>query len=261
MLVKLLKYDFKDILKKLLPFYIILIILALLTRLSFDIMDSVKILKVTIGILIALLIIMIISCPIASFIYIIKNYFNNLVKKEGYLIHTLPVTKNSIILSKLITAVSVTLISVIFSLLAVYLGFILGRANVINEIVSIVSEININYEFLILIIISMFSTLILQYLIIFLAIGVGQLHNKNKGIMSIIYSVIFNYINQIICSIIIVIPMLFNTKIKKLILDNQNPDIYLINEIIYISLFISFVFIFIYFIVTSRIMAKKLNLE
>ena len=105
MLKKLLKYEWKETARLLLPINLALIVLTVLgcAMLSTSIFDS----EVSIFFAVPLLILYIISIIAFSsvtIIYIYVRFYKNLYTAEGYLMHTLPVTPMQLFHSKLIVA-------------------------------------------------------------------------------------------------------------------------------------------------------------
>ena len=111
MLTKLLKYDFKSLSKVLLPVYGISLLLALLTRIANILADKFSVFSVPSGFISAIFVIILIAVPIVTFIFTILKFYQNLVKDEGYLMHTIPVSKHSLILSKAISSTIYLVIS------------------------------------------------------------------------------------------------------------------------------------------------------
>ena len=112
MLKKLLKYDLKWCYKPLLVFYSLTIFFAVLVRIieSFD--ETLLILvidKICCGALIAMMINIVINSLMRNWARFVRNTY----KDESYLTHTLPVTKNQIFLSKVLTAIITLLTSFI----------------------------------------------------------------------------------------------------------------------------------------------------
>ncbi len=112
MLKKLLKYDLKWCYKPLVVFYVLAIFFSLIVRIveSFD--ESLIVLiidKICCGVVIAMLINILINCFMRNWVRFVRNIY----KDESYLTHTLPVSKNKIYLSKILTAIITLLTSFI----------------------------------------------------------------------------------------------------------------------------------------------------
>ena len=109
MLKKLIKYDLKPVLKFISVFYILGIFFAMLTRIFFSIENSfmMNILgQITNGATISMLI----SILINNLMRFWVRFKNTIYDDESYLIHTLPVNKKTLYLSKFITSLIVVFI-------------------------------------------------------------------------------------------------------------------------------------------------------
>lgn len=112
MLKKLLKYDLKWCYKPLLVFYILAIFFSIIVRIVESFEQSLIVLiidKICCGVVIAMIVNILINCFMRNWARFVKNIY----KDESYLTHTLPVSKNKIYLSKILTAIITLLTSFI----------------------------------------------------------------------------------------------------------------------------------------------------
>ena len=112
MLKKLLKYDLKWCYKPLLVFYILAIFFSIIVRIVESFEQSLIVLiidKICCGVVIAMIINILINCFMRNWARFVRNIY----KDESYLTHTLPVSKNKIYLSKILTAIITLLTSFI----------------------------------------------------------------------------------------------------------------------------------------------------
>ncbi|MDR1326369.1 MAG: hypothetical protein LBK00_10080 [Treponema sp.] len=119
MLGKLLKYDFKAFLRIMVPFYLALMALSLLAglsqgRIAPDGASEPSPLTIIWGIAVVVVV-------TVNIIMLIQRFRDNLLKDEGYLMFTLPVTRWQLLVSKALTA----LVSLIISGLALILSVLL----------------------------------------------------------------------------------------------------------------------------------------
>lgn len=260
MLSKLLKYDLKSLLRTLTPLYIIMIMLAVLNRICNLIVDKLPIVKIPAGFIMVFYIIMLIGIPIATFVITIIKFYTNLAKDEGYLMHTLPVTKSNLVLSKLIS----NMIMMVGSLLVIVIAFLIGTYNgnvakIISDIFNIISKSG-KESIIIMTSICIILGLIMQQLLIYASIALGQKHNTNKIAYSFVYGIVLYNVNQIISAIVIFFPMLFNSNLKKYMDSDYIPNS-AFNYIMITSIILTVVLIGAYFFTTTKVMEKKLNLE
>ena len=110
MLKKLLKYDLKWIYKVILVFYALAIFFALL---SFGLSkaENSTLLNVLAQISCGFTVAMVANCIVNSIMRSWVRFRNNMYKDESYLTHTLPVSRNTVFLSKTLSAFICTFIS------------------------------------------------------------------------------------------------------------------------------------------------------
>ncbi len=260
MLKKLLKYDFKALFNVLLPVYVILIFLSLFNRVAELLSDKLAILKIPAGFISIIYLIVLIGTPIATFIISITNYYKNLAGDEGYLMHTLPVTKKDLVLSKLISYLTTMLVSLVIAIIGLFIGEygIRFDSATLNSILDSLKTVDIG-TFIILVV-SVILSVILQQLLMYASIALGQKQNTNKVIYSIVFGIVLYYINQIVSVVILLVPILFNRDLwDKLHQQKVSPDI--LNGYLGASVVLAIVFIIGYFILTTKTLEKNLNLE
>lgn len=257
MFLKLYKYNFKCTIYKLLPFLITLPILGLVIRfLNEPLMGSdVQIYNIFIVLLNVFFILLMFGLIIYSAIITIIYYAKSLFKDQGYLMHTLPVTKHQLILSNLLNYFTIIVLSYLVILVSVccayagetviktiYEGFIYLFDAVI-ESGEVINVTILCTELFFLSIISSISSVLL----IFLGIALGHIHSKNKNIMSVIYCISLAYGSSIFQSTFNLTTMINLASQTKLYL------LYMMLEYLIIAS-VS------YFLLTF-VMKKKLNLE
>jgi len=218
MLKKLLKYDLKWCYKALTIFYILSIIFAILTRVFINIDGRILftiIGKIMQGITITLLINILINNILRIWARVIKNFYSD----EAYLTHTLPIKKETLFLSKVLTTIITVLTStivIVISLLICYyskenieiLKNILNQINISN--ITIISTILIFYLEILFIILSGITAIIL-----------GYKQNNNKLLKSVLFGLIIYFTMQTLILVIIFVIGLFNKEIMDLFKTNN----------------------------------------
>lgn len=260
MLKKLMKYDLKSLYKTLIPIYFVLIAISLFNRFAHFASTKLSILQIPAGFITGLYIILLIGVFIATFIVTIIRFYNNLIKDEGYLMHTLPVKKSQLILSKLFTSMIVLLSSSVIGIM----GLLIGSYGIYFDIEFIKDAFELlklfNKLFIVLMILSAIVGFILQQLIVYLAIALGQKHNGNKIVYSVVYGIVIYNVIQILSSTILIVPMMFSDKYWNY-LNQDIPPMNFLNGYLMVAIIISIIFTFICYIITEKTMTKKLNLE
>ena len=138
MLVKLMKYEFMATGRIFLPLYGALLILSVVNTI-FSNLDLTA--PAVIGIMISVLII--IGILVVTFLLIIQRFWTNLLTSEGYLMMTLPVNTDKIILSKVFVAAIWSAASAVVVTLSVLIMTITGisLADVVNAIRELILAI------------------------------------------------------------------------------------------------------------------------
>lgn len=257
MLKKLLKYDLKWCYKALTIFYILSIIFAILTRVFINIDGRILftiIGKIMQGITITLLINILINNILRIWARVIKNFYSD----EAYLTHTLPIKKETLFLSKVLTTIITLLTStivIVISLLICYyskenieiLKNILNQINISN--ITIISTILIFYLEILFIILSGITAIIL-----------GYKQNNNKLLKSVLFGLIIYFIMQTLILVIIFVIGLFNKEIMDLFKTNNiTPN--LLKQMLSLSTIIYIIYNIILYIIGNNTFKKGVNID
>ncbi len=257
MLKKLLKYDLKWCYKALTIFYILSIIFAILTRVFINIDGRILftiIGKIMQGITITLLINILINNILRIWARVIKNFYSD----EAYLTHTLPIKKETLFLSKVLTTIITLLTStivIIISLLICYyskenieiLKNILNQINISN--ITIISTILIFYLEILFIILSGITAIIL-----------GYKQNNNKLLKSVLFGLIIYFTMQTLILVIIFVIGLFNKEIMDLFKTNNiTPN--LLKQMLSLSTIIYIIYNIILYIIGNNTFKKGVNID
>jgi len=261
MLSKLLKYDLKSIFKPLIPIFGITILLSTLQRISTILGETYTILKIPAGFLTAFYIILLIALPIASFIFSILKYYQNLAKDEGYLMHTLPVRKSELVASKLISAAVAmfsTIVVIILALIITFAGIL--HFSDITDFFEMVFQ-SLPSFFVIMILISFILSYLSQQIMIYLSLALGQKHNNHKVMYSIIYGIVIYNAIQLLLTGILVIPGLFNSSFRDILFSNQTPSFDFLNCYLGFANIVTVIVAVLLFIATTKVLENHLNLD
>ena len=257
MLKKLLKYDLKWCYKALTIFYILSIIFAILTRVFINIDGRILftiIGKIMQGITITLLINILINNILRIWGRTIKNFYSD----ESYLTHTLPIKKETLYLSKILTSIitlTTSFIVIIISLLICYYS----KEN-IEVIKNILNQINITNTTIIISIIIFYLEMLFLILTGITAIILGYKQNNNKLVKSLIYGIIIYFLMQALILIIIFIVGLFNQQIMDLFkTNNMTPK--MLKQILSLSTIIYIIYNIILYIVGNNTFKKGVNID
>lgn len=229
MLGKLIKYEYKATARTFIPIYIALLLVAVINRVlrigNIDVAWEVSTI-VLVGLFIGL--------GVLTIIMIIERFNKNLLGDEGYLMFTLPVKSEQLILSKLIISIIWTIISGVVA--SITFLILLGEASLFNEIFTtsdiiwiefkniVPGQMYINNPILYLGMIGV--TALISYisfiLKVYLSLAAAQLpvFNKNRSVVGFIAFLVINVVLSICSGIMkLIIPnQLFNTFSSSLIM-------------------------------------------
>lgn len=172
---KLLKHEFSAIAKELLPVYLLMIAAAIITNLLFlaqfntpSIIASVVFGSITV------------AAFVITLVTLIRRFRRNLLKDEGYLMFTLPVTAKQLILSKAVAAIIWSTIGLLCGLLCGFL-FVVNASTfewgMIGEVISYIFSHAQAGDWLLVaeILVSLILNFTLFLFAIYLSISVAQL--------------------------------------------------------------------------------------
>ena len=248
MLVKLLKYDLKYMIKNMSIFYILSIFFSLTTRLLFHIEQSVIIniiSQISVGCMFAMIANTLINTIMRSWI----RFRDSLYKDESYLTHTLPVTKNDLFNSKFILTLIFFFVSFLVVLLSLFIAYY-SKENwlqLTNFIKNITTGLNMNtFFFVTMFILIVFLEVFNAIQCGFYGIILGYKKNNNKIAYSVLFGFILYLISQSLVVLLIFIYGLFDSSImnlfktQEIILDvNAFKLLFILTSILYVFIIYS----------------------
>lgn len=266
MLGKLIKNEYKATARLILPLYLLLLIITGLNKLVFVIdEDPVSIIAQS-GVFIAFAAILMITYVLSLFavgamtiIFIIKRFYDSMLKDEGYLSFTLPVTTGQHLASKIIVSYSwlVATIAAILTSVNILLGAY-GMRGFWSELWRDLSEVIKDGNQLtfcivvVLIILSLYNMIIIPYV----CFSVGQRFNGHKVLGAFVTYIVIYMINQIIGVIVMVALVSGNIDMLETMGDAQVFSWAMKYEFLLILAEST-----IFTIVTHHMLDKKLNLD
>ncbi len=264
MLIKLLKYDLKYMLKNMTIFYILSIFFATATRILFNMEQSViisLIANISLGCMFSMIANTLINTMMRSWV----RFRDSLYKDEAYLTHTLPVTKNELYDSKFIQTFIFFFIGFIIVLLSLFIVYY-SKDNwvIITDYINIITNgLNMSTLFFVLMII------IILFLELFNAIQCGFLglilgHKKNAGKLG--YSIFFGFIVYLISQTIVLslvfIYGLFDPAIMALFKTaTTSIDVNAFKILAIVASILYFLIILVMNILCKKLLNKGINIE
>ena len=260
MLGKVLKYDLKALCRYLIPLYAVLFGLGIMIRLL-GFFDNVSIIAIICGLMIVALVVLSCLSFVLNGIFSVKYYLENLFKDEGYLTHTLPVKKGTLLFSKVLASLvtfSMTALVLIISLIVAFYqkGLFVDVVKVLN--LSIYGMIV--YEFLLFMIVYGIIGYVATILMVYAAIAIGYSRSSNKLVSSVVWGLIFYFVMEFLYLGLLGIIMIINPTF----ISNLDNSVFMMKDLItFFSIFMVFTALIggVYYYISYRFMDKKLNLE
>ena len=268
MLGKLLKYELKATSRVFIPLYIAILVVSIVNGLSLNL----EILNIQ-GLATIVLMCLFISLFVITIVVTIQRFNKNLLKDEGYLMFTLPVSSKHLILSKYLTSLIWTFLSFVVAFLSFTIIFMIPTykyfdfsyfINEFNLLFSNMLNLNILGQFLKIILLMIISYTIFIFNV-YLALSVGQLpiFNRFRNVSSFIGFLVINLLISYAQNIVSLFVNDASVNIEAI--DNVNYSIDSISSIVSkglnIAIVINLIIILVLFFATTYILDKKLNLE
>lgn len=268
MLGKLLKYELKATSRVFIPLYIAILIVSIVNGLSLNL----EILNIQ-GLATIVLMCLFISLFVITIVVTIQRFNKNLLKDEGYLMFTLPVSSKHLVLSKYLTSLIWTFLSFVVAFLSFTIIFMIPTykyfdfsyfINEFNLLFSNMLNLNILGQFLKIILLMIISYTIFIFNV-YLALSVGQLpiFNRFRNVSSFIGFLVINLLISYAQNIVSLFVNDASVNIEAI--DNINYAINSVTSIVSkglnIAIVINLIIILVLFFATTYILDKKLNLE
>ena len=264
MLNKLLKYDLKYMIKAMTVFYILAIFFAILTRILFEVEQSVIIHligQISLGCMVSMIFNILINTMMRSW----ARFRDSLYKDESYLTHTLPVTKNDLYNSKFIQTLIFFFIGFIVILLSLFITFYSKDTWLVitNYIKTITTGLNMSTAFFIVIaIILIFLEVFNAIQCGFLGIILGHRRNNNKVGYSVLFGFIFYLLSQTLVLGLVFVYGIFNPSVMELFKTAViNIDVGAFKSLAIVSSILYIVIIFTMSIICKKLLNKGVNIE
>ena len=268
MLGKLLKYELKATSRVFVPLYIAILVVSIVNGLSLNL----EILNIQ-GLATIVLMCLFISLFVITIVVTIQRFNKNLLKDEGYLMFTLPVSSKHLVLSKYLTSLIWTFLSFVVAFLSFTIIFMIPTykyfdfsyfINEFNLLFSNMLNLNILGQFIKIILLMIISYTIFIFNV-YLALSVGQLpiFNRFRNVSSFIGFLVINLLISYAQNIVSLFVNDASVNIEAI--DNINYAISSVTSIVSkglnIAIVINLIIILVLFFATTYILDKKLNLE
>ncbi len=261
MIKYLLKYDLKKPLKLLKIYYIISVSVAIIARLL-SLGNDLQIFRILSSIFNGLTITAVANVIINSFIQILVRFYTNFYKDQSYLTHTLPVEKESLLLSKYLSSLIIILLATVVSLISLFIVYyskeFLETINIFLS--SSFSELNISTGlFVFLLILTLFSQICTYLSIAFLCYVKGNYYNVKRGLKGFICFIVCCLIYTFSAIILELLVFLITGGLSELFSSNFTQTTFL--PLIIVSLTVNIAYSFIFYFISLKEFKKGVNVD
>ena len=220
MLGKLLKQEFRATGRIMLPVFGALLILSVLANFSIRVLDSSAGDNTVLRVLAILVLVFfgaaIFGAMIVTLWLMVTRFYRNLLKDEGYLMHTLPVSVHGLVWSKLIVSLVWFLATGLLITLIICLTALIQSGTNISELLAQLpswAEIKEQLaaqgihsgditlfctEFLVLILVGAIASCLHFYA----AMAMGHMFSKDKILLSIVFFVLLSFVMSLVTSLL-----------------------------------------------------------
>lgn len=262
MLTKLFKYDMKFLGKFMIPFLAITIITSCLSRIMLEMSSSYFVFKILYWTFVIIANTLIINSIFQIVIRIIMRFKSQLYGDESYLIHTLPVKRSDIVLSKIVSGSLWIFITLLVAFLCIYIEYMLGNmTNIMNGVKMFATTYQMNVGWMIVLFI-MYILFIVEWFLCMLlfSIELGHRKSERKGLWSFFYACIF-FVATVLINLIGVFGFsLFNPEMLTVFKTNEMPATVL-QPFFITFVILYFIYMIVYFILSLRGINKHLNVD
>lgn len=258
MLLKLMKYDLKSIFKKMVFYYIVVIGLAIFSKILLLIFEDTRFAAIA-SLPTMLFFISLSLCNIVTMIISMIRYYKNMLLDEGYLTHTLPVKRSTILFAKLLSALIAEIVSLLVMSISVFIFspelILLLLDEILIAIQSLITSYNGTvYYILFLVILEIIIYSVCKVTEVAMCLTLGASHNKNKLVMAFVYYIGINFVLQIIMGIIISV-------VSIVIFSLPTLTINIFYIVMYMAIFLSLLYLIGTYLINYLTLKKKLNLQ
>ena len=263
MLGKLLKYDLKWVYKLIVIFYCLAFIFSVIGR-AFSTNENSLIFEVVSQIAFGTAISMMVSSLINTLMRTWVRFIRNIYKDESYLTHTLPVKKQEIFASKVITGVVSIFTAMLVIIICLFICYY-SEANMqalkgLLEIAASTYNTTV-LNLLLLVAVVIFLEIVYALLIGYVGIILGHKSNKNRVARSIVIGFILYLVLQTLTLGLIAFYGIFNPDVMNLINTTDIVNIEAIKSVMYAGIGIYVVYIVILYFLGKKELNKGVNVE
>jgi hypothetical protein len=257
MLSKLVKYDFKWVNRTLVFYFLVTLILCVLTRIT-SYFDEVVVGKILFEILRGSSIAAFFSTMITAIIRCWIRFIETTYKDESYLVNTLPVNKNTLYNAKIVAGLLTILVSFIF----VIIGFCIGILNqgIIDYLKNIWNDNNA-LILMIRVIVIVLLELVMAYFCGIVGILIGHKRNDKRQLWSVLCGIGLYFLVEILVLVLMAIYGIFSNDVGQLFTSGVTGGIENMNLVTGIITVLYVILIIVFYYIGKCIFKNGVNVD
>ncbi len=281
MLGKLIKHELRATARIMLPVYGAVLALAVMANISLRLLqnDLAPILEMLLGLILSAFGIGLFAAMAVTVVLLIRRFYMNYLKDEGYLMHTLPVSVHSLIWSKTIVSCLWIIATMLVCWLAMLTTALIQSGTALaelfedfptaQELVYSLNQVGISVQQLELLGALMLALLVVGSVVsclqFYAAMSLGQMFANNKVLLSVVFYLVINF------AVSTVFTVVFSTAIGAIYaaggeqalasyLDSASKSLDFFNTLLGFGLVFSLIEGVAFYLITWLGLKKKLNL-
>lgn len=262
MLGKVIKYDMKYLNRLLVPYYLILFGMGGLIRLLGIISKKNEAIKVSSTIISVVFYVGVAMVLVYTLVVVLKRFYDNTYKEEGYLTHTLPIKRGNLIDAKILISIIYVIVGIGVMILALMIAIDLKSfIQVVKDFLEPMFQFyNISFvQTLIFVLLLMVSSYFTYLLMIMAGMSIGQTFNDKRVLWSVVFTVVIYYVSQLIATVTTMLFFFGKMDMIELIENGETPIVFL-NQTMVLSMLLSGIFLIAYYVIAKITLIKKLNM-
>ena len=261
MLGKLLKYDFKSMFRVFIPMWLALLAVSFINHFTTRARSTDSVLMGLPQVVFMILYVgLIIAVMVVSIALIIMRFYNGLLKDEGYLMFTLPVKPWQLISSKCIVATVVSILSLIAAFLSVTL--IAAEASQVPQFFRSLRQAlpYITGDLvlaMVLVVVLIIAAVVTEVTHIYASLALGHLASRHRIAWAVLVYIGINAVLSMLMVLFGNVADHFHWHISL----PAGEQVATFNLVVGVLILLCVVQIAVFFVITERILSKRLNLE
>lgn len=261
MILKLIKYDVKKILDFLIYFYVISLGLAMITRLI-SIGNEIQFIYIIEKVFAGITYASIAQILVNIFTQTLRVFVCDFYKDESYLTHTLPVTKNQLLLSKYISSLIIIVISITICFIDLFV--VLYTPEFFESLKLLINVVVTGFDikawlFVLIIALIILFQVCAMTSIAFSAVVKSNTYNSQRALKGFIWFFIYYFASGLVTLLTCVIVFAISGNLSNLFAQVMPQSAFI--TLLLVALICNFLYSFIFYFICNKLFTKGVNVD